>query len=334
MRYLSWIKLSAENMRRASRWMKTRQPRYGAGNYRNISGPLVRMRLFTSFLAITLLTLLGASFAGALHPAGDSLAVFRLPLAVACGLAVVWTPWGRAVRWPLAAACLAVLGWHGWMARAALPDEAGATAVYQKNLSFRSGDKGLLVADLSALAPDHVTLQEVNDRNLPLLAQLEAAYPSQVLCPFSFVGGVAVLSRHPLVAESAICAERDGLAAMQVQAPGGPVWVVSIHLHWPWPHGQASQIDRLLPLLETLDGKVIIGADFNAVAWSHAVTRIERASGTRRLGPHMATFVLPRVPLGIGIDHVLASAPDGAATFRRARLGSDHYGILARIPRN
>ncbi|MEY8837495.1 endonuclease/exonuclease/phosphatase family protein, partial [Cribrihabitans sp. XS_ASV171] len=149
-----------------------------------------------------------------------------------------------------------------------------------------------------------------------------------VFCPFAAVGGVAVLSRFPKVPGSETCVAMQGLAAMRVETPLGKVTLASIHLHWPWPHGQAAQVDRLLPVLEALPRPVILAGDFNAVGWSHSVARIARATGNERIGPHAGSFVLPHVPYPVTIDHVLA--PGGAAEVM-PRLGSDHFGVLARV---
>lgn len=289
------------------------------------------MRFVLVVLAVVLLGLLAASFGGRVHPLGDSLSVFRLPLAMLAGLAVVWTGWGRAVRWPLTVLCLGVVAWHGWMTRAEAPVPGLSMQLYQKNMLFRMSDRDSFVADIHAMSPDFITLQEVSKANLPVLEQLRHKYPSQAYCPFARVGGVAVLSRWPKVEGSEICAKGNGMVAMQVQGPSGPVWLVSLHLHWPWPHEQADHISRLEPLLSSLEGPVLVGGDFNAVAWSHAVARVEAATGTRRVGPHMNTFVLPYIAMGVGIDHVLASPPQNAVLTRRDRLGSDHFGVLARI---
>ncbi|MDU8928442.1 endonuclease [Alisedimentitalea sp. MJ-SS2] len=272
-----------------------------------------------------------AGFAGALHPAGDSLAVFQLPLSVVAAIAVIWTGWSRWLRWPLALALTGLIGFH--VASGIKPADASETgyALYQKNLLFVAGDRSSLVADIRASGATLVTLQEVTRRNRAVLDNLKADFPAQHFCPFARVGGVAVLSRLPKVPGSERCAERDGLAAMQVEGPDGPVWVVSLHLHWPWPYGQTDHVARLEPVLRGLEGPMLIGGDFNAVAWSHAVSRIEAVSGTRRLGHHLVTFQLPRLGMWIGIDHVLSNLPGGARTETRAALGSDHFGVLARF---
>ncbi|TDK51281.1 endonuclease/exonuclease/phosphatase family protein [Antarcticimicrobium luteum] len=285
--------------------------------------------------AAVTLAALAAGYGGALHPAGDSLAVFRVPLAVAAGLllAMLWRP-RRAVAPGLALVALALLPrlWAMWPGPGPGPEGVEAQAglvIYQKNLLFNLPDPRRLVADIAARSPDVVTLQEVSPRNRAVLAALRDRYPYQHDCAYRAVGGTAVLSRWPAVPGSARCAH--GLTALQVETPAGRVWAVSLHLRWPWPHPQAAQLDRLGPVLRAMRGPMVIGGDFNSVAWSDALARVARASGTRRAGHEAASFALPYGGFGVAIDHVLASGARPGTIEVLDRMGSDHRGILARV---
>ncbi len=282
-----------------------------------------------------------AGYGGALHPAGDSLAVFRVPLAGLAGLILLLLrrprPW---VLFGLAVVVLALVPrfWAlvlGTAPVAVAGQESGQGAapavltVYQKNLLFNRPDPKPLVADILARSPDIVTLQEVSEHNRPVLEALRQEFPYQQYCAYRAVGGPAVLSRWPAVPGSARCAY--GLSALQVETPAGRVWAVALHLRWPWPYGQAAQLDGLEPVLRALSGPKVIGGDFNSVAWSHALTRVARASGTRRVGREAVSFTLPYGGFGVGIDHVLASGAQPGTLQVLERLGSDHRGVLARV---
>lgn len=282
-------------------------------------------------LSLALASGLAAGFLGALHPAGDTAAVFRLylgpPLAL-CAAALLRLGRRRAAVAAALAAALAlapVLQLPGPVATAG----GGAFGLYQKNMMFRMSDPQALAADILARTPDFVTLQEVSGANLAILDALERVYPSQHFCPFATVGGVAVASRWPVIEGSARCAEKGGLAAMQLDTPAGPVWLVSVHLHWPWPHGQARHAARLVPVLSALNGPMAIGGDFNMVPWAHRLAAIERLTGTGVVGPPRVTLTRNgwlRVP----IDHVLVTGGQGV-TERLPLIGSDHHGIFARF---
>ena len=120
-----------------------------------------------------------------------------------------------------------------------------------------------------------------------------------------------------------------GLAALQAEGPEGRVWLVALHIHWPWPYGQAAHLDRLVPVLERLDGPVLLAGDFNAVPWSVAVGRVVQAVGGRLAGPVRGTFPRFGPLLVLPIDHVIA--PEGGTLDLRPLLGSDHRGVVARV---
>ncbi|WP_157932989.1 endonuclease/exonuclease/phosphatase family protein [Roseovarius salinarum] len=281
------------------------------------------------------LALLAAGYGGAVHPAGDLLAVFRLPLA---GIALIGLAWLRrplVLVLPGLVLVATALGGQAMMAVSPGGPVAtpGGITLYQKNLLYRPTDRSAFLREIARTAPDVLTLQEVSRPNRSVLDALAPAYPERLLCPYTRgIGGVAVLSRWPVVPGSRWCASGPGgMAAMQLDAPRGRLWVVSLHLHWPWPRGQSAQVDRLIPVLAGLEGPVVVAGDFNAVAWSHTVARIARATRTERAGRTAVSFRLPPLGYPLGIDHVLAPRGRPASAAMRPWLGSDHRGVLARL---
>lgn len=281
------------------------------------------MRFVAALVAVASGLALIASWGGALHPLGDSLAVFRRELMIVFALSVVWTGWPRPMRWGLAGGALVWLGAFVWASRAGPAD--GGLILYQQNMLFSRDGVDAWVKSVRAASPDVLTLQEVGARTLAALKPLEADYPHRVHCPQEPLGEV-VLSRLPMI--EGFCSRRDGFAAMQVETADGPVWVVSLHLNWPWPHRQAAQVTQILPDMAPISGSVVLGGDFNAVAWSHTVARVSGAVRARRIGALMNTFDLPG-GLPIGIDHVLSTGQGW--TRRMPKHGSDHYGVLAGV---
>ncbi len=269
------------------------------------------------------------SFAGALHPLGDSLAVFRVPLLVAFALLVIWAPWPRRLRWPLAGLALALMTPHALAPfRAAEIGQADLT-LYQQNMLFNRPDGDAWLAEVARRAPDLLTLQEVSPANLALLERLRADYPHQHHCRFGRFMGQAVLSRAPFLPGSAACSAPEGATSVKIEVDGRVIRVISLHLHWPWPHRQAAQLAGLLPGLGGFDGPVLLAGDFNAVAWSHSLAQVERATGAGLIGPDAATFHIPPPGWPVGIDHVLWSGRGEVTVL--PKLGSDHHGLWARL---
>ncbi len=269
-------------------------------------------------------------FLGALHPVGDSMAVFRPPFTVAFTVASLLALLFRIrIGWiGICAAILCALGMIGYSNLLNISWDEDFS-VYQKNLNFRLPDTGPVVADIIATGAGAVTLQEVPDRLLPILDALSETYPHSAVCDFHpRVGGVAILTKAPI--EERLCLDGQGFLAVRVIAPDGlPLWIVSIHMHWPYPYRQAEQLERILPVLEGLDGRVVIGGDFNMPPWGHSVRQIRDATRTARTWSPLSTF--PRFqPLApMPIDQVFA--PGGGSLEKRGLLGSDHHGILARV---
>lgn len=297
------------------------------------------MRVFSwlCFLSSLLLAaiILGGVMGG-VHPIGDSLAVLRLPAVATLAIVVIWSVWPRALRWTVSALCLGTLGLHLWNAQDVAAQDAedttnSALVLYQQNLNLHPKDRSDWLAHIAQLEPDVLTLQEVSDANLPLLAQLATAYPYQHRCPLGTRLGEAVVSRFPIVEGSAFCTQVDALSGVQILSPQGRIWVVSAHLRWPWPHTQAAQLQAALPSLRALDGAVVVAGDFNAVAWSHTIDQVEAAIDGGRVGPWRKTFDLPRLGLPIGIDHVVTNFSGPAFVAVQPKLGSDHNGLLAHI---
>jgi endonuclease/exonuclease/phosphatase (EEP) superfamily protein YafD len=278
---------------------------------------------------IGLLLLLAFGYGGALHPAGDSFAVFRAQIAIATALAALAVFLLGALRWAAVGLLSASFAGLPILLASAPPyTSGGGILLYQKNMLFINDDLAALQADIRDAAPAVLTLQEVSHRNRAMLTALQDILPHQMVCPLGGAGGTAIATKFPLTDAPLICESR--FAAMQVTGPDGPVWLVSVHLHWPWPHGQAAQFDRLIPVLERLDGAIIMAGDFNMVPWSHTMRRIAVVTDTGITGPSVGTYAGFGRWLMLPIDHVLS--PHGGTVTLRPLVGSDHHGLLANLP--
>lgn len=281
-------------------------------------------------LGVAVLGLAGG-YLGFLHPLGDSLSVGRGIAAAAVLLFAVFASFAGLRMAAFVSMLLALLTGGQVLLAYSWPGLPGRYTVYQKNVLFRNADLPALEADIRAADPAIVTLQEVLPSNEPFLAGLKDVYPNQLLCPGGAVGGPAILTRLTEVEGTAFCG--PGLAAMQVVA--GPAdkqdrfWLVSVHLHWPWPYAQADHVELLLPILDKLQGPAIMAGDFNMVRWANSVTRLSEILGVRPAGPTVGSYVgLSRI-FPLPIDHVFATR--GGRVSLRGAEGSDHLGLLAEV---
>lgn len=276
---------------------------------------------------IAALPVLGG-YLGRFHALGDSLAVFRLQsallLALVAGLALVFRS-GLAARAGLGIATLA-LGPLAW-AYLGPATPGGDLRLYQKNMLFKNNALAALEADIRAADPDVLTLQEVSAPNKALLAAISDVLPHQLWCSASGVGGTAVATRLPPMPGQEVCLK--GMAAMKVTGPKGPVWLVSVHLSWPWPYPQEAHLATIYAALEEMESPVVIAGDFNMVLWSDALAAVRHVAGAKPARPVRGTYTGFAPWIVLPIDHVLA--PAGGRVERREGLGSDHLGLLAEL---
>lgn len=282
---------------------------------------LVKTGLILSIVA------LGGGYLGRLHPLGDSLAVARGVASAAVFLLALAAIVAGMRLAAFGAILLSILTGTSVTLAYVWPGPPGTFALYQKNMYAANSDLAGLEADIRSAAPLALTLQEVSEDNLTLLTALQDLLPHQLHCPEGPRGNTAVATQLTPVPGATVCA--PGLSAMQVLYNDEPVWIVSIHLLWPWPYGQAAHVAELQPVLAGLEGPVLIGGDFNMVRWGNSVARLAGAARVRVAGPTGGTYIGFGSLLALPIDH--AFGPAGGRVEFRPALGSDHLGLLASL---
>lgn len=288
------------------------------------------LRGLVRLCAVAGLLVLAGSYLGALHPLGDSLAVFRLQIAMAVallGALAVVAGLSREGLVAVAVAGVAYVDIELYGIGFTPPDLSGPSlTIYSKNLGAGRVDWVALGEDIEFLGADVIVLQEMTQATMVALPALLPDHPYQHICNFSGWSAMAVASRWP-VSEGG-CTDHRSLAYTMVDVPGGPVWVASIHQVWPYPHEQAALLPDILAAVEAAPERQVIAGDFNMVPWGSSVRRIASAGGLNRIGPVFPTIEVRGIALPI--DHVLT---DGVANDfgLRERMGSDHYGLVARI---
>ena len=277
-------------------------------------------------LALAIVAVAGG-YLGGLHPLGDSLAVGRGKASAAVFLLAFLAIVAGMRLAAFGAILFSILTGGSVLLAYVWPGPPGTFTLYQKNMFHQNTDLPGLEADIREAAPMALTLQEVTDPNLALLANLQDLLPHQHHCRQAPRGGLSVASQLPLVEGSQRCGR--GVAAMQVIYDDQPVWIVSVHLSWPWPYRQAEQVAEVGPFLAGLEGPVFMGGDFNMVRWGMSVEQLGAAARALPAGPTGGSFLGLGPLFSLPIDHVFAPS-GGRVTFRPA-LGSDHLGLLASL---
>lgn len=243
------------------------------------------------------------------------------------------------------AGSVTVLSWQGMALE--VPDQRlttlpayGERATYRVlhlNLRYNNSRPENVLSLIGRTQPDIVALTEVSDMWRERLEVIAHAYPHSIICPPpSRIGGVAILSRRPFVAESQPgCHERGALAIAQVDFSGETLNVAALHLGWPWPFDQPRALPRVTRYLSRLRGPGIVAGDFNAAPWSWTVRQVARTSGFRvveGVGPTWLFLSMPdwlRRRIGLPIDQIMAKGGVVPHVIeRRGDAGSDHLPIL------
>lgn len=302
-------------------------------------------------LLVTLFSLpLVGGFFSRLHPAFDSMAHFRVHLAVALMAASVPLLAIRAFRWHgIVAAALgagAVLTVTG---TSLLPGLGPVQASYgpkdefspvyrlmQLNLRYDNPEPGKVLSLIGRARPDVVTLNEVSEMWKEKLALLSAAYPYRVICSIdNHAGGVAILSLRPFAeGTEGKCLEGGTFATAVIDLGGRSVEVGALHLHWPWPFSQHYQIENIAPLLAGMADTSILAGDLNATPWSAASARIADAAGMIAVGRDRATWLYRRLPevlrfAGLPIDRIFIKGDVIVHSVETLEgVDSDHLPVL------
>ena len=307
------------------------------------------IRAFTWLLAMAtaiscLLAL--ASLPNSLHPAIDSLSHFRMhlvALSLLCALPLLLSKRWRRTAMPIIAAALLVsavtvgpLLSNGGIRAAAAPGGSAPYRLLQSNLRFDNSEPDRLFELIAQAKPDVVTLQEVSKDWIARLSVLNEQYRHRVICEReSRLGGVAILSRHPIKTDSAACLDDGLLAIATVEVDGRQVDMAALHLHWPWPYDQHAQVDWNARDLSQLGATALLAGDFNAAPWSNTTRMLAAGGGLEPAGLIGPTWLRAWMPdalrrlAGLPLDQILIKG--GIAPTRIERgpsIGSDHLPVL------
>jgi len=215
--------------------------------------------------------------------------------------------------------------------------------------------------------PDVVGLQEIGPHATDYLARvLGDRYPYQFVTPSSDSHGAAVFSRFPIRAPRAYRGSEHGhwWQHMTLLTPLGNISYLNIHTKIPYvrtwrrrlgpialPRSyhadrRETEITRLVNLIETLSGPVIVGGDFNmtehgadyarmATCLRDAYRAVGRGLGHTFPAVGMAPHKLPAPWPVIRIDYIWHSEHFQPVWARVGKAGrSDHHPVVVGLRRS
>jgi endonuclease/exonuclease/phosphatase (EEP) superfamily protein YafD len=285
-----------------------------------------------------------AGYFGWLHPAFDSFSAFRVHfavLALVCGLLLALAGGVLGGTSMVVTAALVLYTTFGSGINEPRPENSNSAGyrLLQINVRFNNPTPKQLLQLIGRTKPDVITAQEVTPRWRAEFATIKSAYPFQLFCAaHRKIGDVAIVSKRPFVdASSNYCGQGEAVAIESIDFGGRVIEFASVHLYWPWPHSQSTQILEMKPILESLAGKgrrVLIAGDLNAPRWSQAardIARYSQTSATNYKGGSWLAFEFPArwtKWIGLPIDNVFFSGVRIRSIQTQMNVGSDHLPML------
>ncbi len=223
------------------------------------------------------------------------------------------------------------------------------------NVNFGLAGDSTTLAAIRAGRADVVFLQETNEGwEDALRAELAGAYPHMAFRHCCRAGGLAVLSRFPILERELVPSPSGWFPSWRVivRTPLGPVQAVNVHLHpavsdsGSWVSGAYTtprlrlaeiaqtvhHVDRSLPTL-------VVG-DFNEGAAGHSVSFLE-AQGLTTALPEQSTsqstwrYPTPLGTLRLQLDHIFHNGMLRLIDVRVLPTGrSDHLPVVAVFERH
>jgi endonuclease/exonuclease/phosphatase (EEP) superfamily protein YafD len=292
--------------------------------------------------AVLLLTLAG--YAGRWHPVPETLANFRLHLALAAALILGLAGFAgsrRSAGLALAAGLAAAIGLGPVFDAAERPGSGRPVTLLYANLRHENREPGALVEALRKVDADVLVTSETTRG---VAVALAADYPHRLV---SGKDGpalrTAIWSRYPL-SDTTLYLNNTvaptAAAATISLGDGAAIGLIGAHFSRPFERLTHIQVAALEGIAADVASPVVVMGDFNAAPWAWSVARAAEVTGTRVLGGYRVTWqgsyqtplgAVPE-PWGHQIDQVLLSEEIGVEAVEMLALpGSDHRGVLLRL---
>ncbi len=211
------------------------------------------------------------------------------------------------------------------------------------NMRYGSADPDEIVDLVRTRDVDILTLEELTpgaERGL-LRAGLDEVLPHSVATASALTDGNGLWSRYPLQPLPAPPGFRHPPVAATMDVDGHDVFVAAVHPLSPYPSNAdvwVEELDALRDWLGTVDGRAVIGGDFNSTI-DHRGFRDILSSGYHDAVEQSGAGFLPtypanrrRIPLLIGIDHVISRGGIVATDVARVDVGgTDHATLIATL---
>lgn len=205
------------------------------------------------------------------------------------------------------------------------------------NVWFRNDDFRRIARYLESTQADAIVLQEVGKQGALELKALLPSYPHSYLEGGHRYGAI-VFARWPIVSAREVALTPEGVRAAHVTLAWGDaqVGLLGTHLRWPLGRGDSrlrnQDLQGLAAFARAQAGPLMIAGDFNVTPWSSHYRQALAASAMTDVAQGhgiVPTWPAPFPPLGISIDHCLASNHWRSVNVQSGPyVGSDHRPLI------
>ncbi len=304
------------------------------------NSPLRSVKIFVVILAFVT----AMSYFGELHFLLDTLSNFRVHFAVVFLILAVVLSFAREFLWlavsgiGLAVNLVPVAPWYLHDAEQPVAAANPGIKVLESNVYLRNTEYERLEQLIKEEQPDVLGLVEVSSPWLERVPALHEDYPFRFEAPDDRYIGLALYSKLPLSDSRIIYFGESATPAIisTLHAPNGQVELILAHpmppMNAAFAERRNAQLDDMAMYLRATRKPILLIADLNATMWNLHYrrfaehSRLQNARAGYGIGPTWPAIP----PLGIPIDHIMATAPSQLRNFRvHHSIGSDHLPISA-----
>ena len=189
--------------------------------------------------------------------------------------------------------------------------------------------------------PDLFVMQEVNQKWLYEIRELEKVYTHKHTIPQEDNFSIAMYSKYPFESVKEVKWGTSNLPSIMatISITGQLVTVIATHPLPPvgndYYHSRNSQIDKVAEVSRNHQGPLILIGDLNVTMWSHDYMPLEL--GTDLRNARKGFGILPTWPTQlplfmIPIDHCLVSSHFVVRDIRVGKdIGSDHLPLIVKL---
>lgn len=210
------------------------------------------------------------------------------------------------------------------------------------NIYAKNDDYDALFEAIEKENPDFLLVQEYwREHREELSPRIEKLLPNFIFCQGGKRSFLAIYSRFPISEttghdcnEEISNGQRHSIISVKVEAEI-PFNLVTTHFDWPIPADrQFEQMRKVASSLNSIEGPLLIGGDFNSTPFSYTHKNFVKNTGLTRAVWLTPTWPAPPtypidMPPWLQLDHILYRGDFVVSEPRRGENGgSDHFPLI------